>query len=127
MNTVRNHLKSGFYYIAANFAGSVIQFMLVPILSRYMVPTEFGRFAMFQSWLSLLAVFCGFGVESVVLKHYYNKNKSRSNDVSLFIYSGVQLVLIFGAILLVFCAYFLNPIATLYKIPEHWVLLGVIT
>ncbi|HEY2345020.1 MAG TPA: oligosaccharide flippase family protein [Xanthomonadaceae bacterium] len=59
-------------YLAANLVNAVIPFALLPVLTRYMVPAEYGQVAMYQVVLAALSGIVGLSVVSSANIKYYD-------------------------------------------------------
>lgn len=104
-----NLKKNGFIggagiYLFSNVLNAVIPFILLPILTRYLSPAEYGEVAMFQTLLGALGAFVGMTFVGAAGRKYFDKDLDK-NQLAEFIGSCVQLTLIFSAV--VFCILFL--------------------
>lgn len=101
--------KTGFIggagvYFFSNIFNAIIPFILLPILTRYLTPAEYGEVAMFQTLLSALGAFVGVGFVGAAGRKYYDADLSK-NELAEFIGSCVQLVI--ASTVLVFSILFL--------------------
>lgn len=64
--------KSASLYIFAGITNSAIPFMLLPILTRVLPPSEYGKVVMFSSVLVVLSAFVGLSVHGAVSVKYFD-------------------------------------------------------
>lgn len=60
-------------YTVTNAINSGIPFLMLPILTRYLTPRDYGIVAMFQVLIGIVAAFTGLGVQSAVTRQYFEK------------------------------------------------------
>ena len=90
-------VKSLSIFTVANVVNAAIPFLLLPVLTYYLSPADFGIISMFQVLLTILLPFAGYNSESSVIRYYYEKDKF---NYSSFITNALYLVLI-GAVILI--------------------------
>lgn len=61
-------------YIIAGAISSAIPFFLLPILTRYLSPTEYGIVAMFQLMVSIFGIFIGINLHGAIGRQYFEKD-----------------------------------------------------
>ena len=59
-------LKSGFWYTASMFLTRGMVFITMPIFTRLMTKAQYGDFAVFCSWQSILLIFCSLEVHGTL-------------------------------------------------------------
>mgnify|MGYP003111817664 CR=1 FL=1 len=84
-------------YLFANILNAVIPFILLPILTRYLDPMQYGEVAMFQVMLGALSAFVGVAFVGAAGRKYYDFNLNRE-ELAEFIGSCIQLIVIFSLI-----------------------------
>jgi len=111
-------------YLFSNILIGVIPFILLPILTRYLSPSEYGEVAMFQTLLGALGAFVGVTFAGAAVRKYYDDNIS-VEEHSEYIGSCIQLVLIFSTVVFIILFLFqsefsewlnLKPIYILYAV-----------
>lgn len=98
-------LSDAAVYLVSNILNSAIPFALLPVLTRYLSPAEYGEVAMFQTLLIALGAFTGFSVVGAVSRKYYDKDIVDS-ELKNFIASGLQVL--FASSSVVFLVLLLN-------------------
>ncbi|PKP20985.1 MAG: hypothetical protein CVU05_07755, partial [Bacteroidetes bacterium HGW-Bacteroidetes-21] len=116
-------IKSLSIFTLANVINAAIPFLLLPVLTYYLSPADFGIISMFQVLLTILLPFAGYNSESSVIRYYYEKDKY---NYSSFISNALYLILI-GALVLVPVFFFFHEeiIRLLFgaeapKVSEKW-------
>lgn len=105
-----NSLLSGTAtYLFSNILNAAIPFALLPILTRYLNPNEYGEIAMFQTLLAGLAAVTGFSVAGACNRKYYDSDITQ-HEMQAFIASCLQILILSSSIvflvMLVFHPYF---------------------
>lgn len=96
MRTIRTRdplFSNSAFYLAANIARSAVPFAMLPILTRYLNPTEYGQVAMFQLLVSALSAVTGVSVHGAANRRYYDAGVSK-RELALYLGSCLQILLI---------------------------------
>jgi O-antigen/teichoic acid export membrane protein len=109
--------KSAGIYTVASTINSAIPFFLMPVLTRYMSPDDYGIVAMFGVLLGLTLPFTGLNVDSSIQRQYYEKKK-----IELSVYIGNCLLILICSSALIFLIFYLfaEPISKLSSFPKSW-------
>lgn len=59
-------IKAGFWYTISNFFVRAFGFITIPIFTRLLTQEEFGEYANFTTWLSLLGILCTLDLYSTI-------------------------------------------------------------
>ncbi|MBS8230185.1 flippase [Marinobacter salarius] len=113
-------------YLISNILNAVVPFALLPVLTRYLSPEEYGEVAMFQTLFGALTAFIGLSLHGAAGRKFYDGNLTES-DLKEFIGSCFQILLITTLIalgvLFIFSGYFSNWLG----LESNWVLLAALT
>lgn len=112
-------------YLFSNILNGVIPFILLPILTRYLSPSEYGEVAMFQTLLGALGAFVGITFVGAAGRKYYDDDIKQS-ELAEFIGSCIQLVLIFSLIVLSIFFLFQNQLSEWVGIKSEYILWAVL-
>lgn len=112
-------------YLVSNILNAVIPFALLPILTRYLSPEEYGEVAMFQTLLGALAAFIGLSMHGAAGRKFYDGNLGK-DDLAEFIGSCLQILLITSLLSLVVLLTFLGQFSEWLGLDSKWVLLAVL-
>jgi O-antigen/teichoic acid export membrane protein len=108
-------------YTASQLISRALPFLLLPILTRYLTPADYGIVAMFLLVALLVEPFVGLGLSGAITVRYYDR------DVELPRYLGTGIVVVTGAAafaLLVFVV-FGGLLSDITDVPPVWLLLVV--
>ena len=101
---MNRNLKAGFFYTISSFLSSGINIILLPIFSRIMSTSDFGRYNNFTSWYSILLVFGTLNLSSTLIRARFDFDKSELDDY----YGSLVLLGNFASVITFFITYFLN-------------------
>lgn len=78
-------------YLVSNIINSAIPFFLLPVLTKYLNPLEYGQVAMFQVTIGALASIIGLNAAGAANRHFF---ESDANDTSIkeFVSTCVQII-----------------------------------
>src|SRR5262245_37569837 len=60
-------------YLASNVLAAAIPLLLLPILTRYLSPAEYGETAMFQTVVGAAGALVGLGTVGAAVRKYFDK------------------------------------------------------
>lgn len=112
-------------YLVSNILNAIIPFALLPILTRYLTPEEYGEVAMFQTLIGALAAFVGLSVRGTAVRKFYDSNLGE-NELAEFIGACVQILLITSLISLAVFAAFIGQFSNWLGLDKQWVMLAVL-
>ena len=112
-------------YLFSNILNAIIPFILLPILTRYLSPAEYGEVAMFQTLVGALVAFVGITFVGSAGRKYYDHNVSQS-QLAEFIGSCIQLIFIFSLAVMTLFFIFQSKIAQWTGIKAEYVLWAVV-
>lgn len=67
--------KTSFIYAGTNILNRAIPFFLLPILTRYLTPEDYGIVSMFGIVVNILVSFVGINTHGAIARNYYDKTK----------------------------------------------------
>lgn len=91
-------IKHSILYVLSSTFSKAIPFLLLPILTHYLNPTEFGQFSIFQVILAFAIALFGMNIQTNITVNYFRVNK---NKLSLY-FGNILLILLFNSFLLFF-------------------------
>jgi O-antigen/teichoic acid export membrane protein len=97
-------VHSASIYAASNVLKGAVPFLLLPVLTRYLSPEDFGRVAMFTLAVNIILPLVGLNTEAAIARQYFERDRI---DFPGYVTSSLYLVLgctllTGGGILLVF-------------------------
>ncbi len=111
-------IKNASIYTFSNIINSALPFLLLPILTRYMSPSDFGIVAMFSVMVNIVSPFTGFSVHAAIQRQYYEKE---TVDIPTYVANCLLILLCGGIIVSIFLYCFLDSISVLSSIPNNWI------
>lgn len=116
--------KGASVYLVSNIINAVIPFLLLPILTRYLTPAEYGQIAMFNSLLAGIGTFIGLNSVGAVQRKFYD---AEVNETVLKEFNGscFQILAFSSAIAFIFFAIFEKQLSDFLTIPSSWILASV--
>ncbi|MDD5039764.1 MAG: oligosaccharide flippase family protein [Patescibacteria group bacterium] len=115
--------KHSLIYIATNIINAAIPFLILPILTRLLTPSDYGIVSMLQIAESVLIVLVGLNTHNAITVNYYKIDKEQ-----LRIYIGNVLLILITSLMIIFIGiYTFLPILNHYlQIPDKWLLVIVV-
>lgn len=117
-------LSSTAVYLFSNILATAIPFALLPILTRYLTPAEYGQVAIFQTLLAGLGAFVGLSVEGAVGAKYYDTNLTEQEH-KYYIGNCFLVLAVSTALVLVITLVFRHALSNWLAIETQWLLLAV--
>lgn len=112
-------------YLFSNILNAVIPFILLPILTRYLNPAEYGEVAMFQTLLGALGAFVGLVFVGAASRKYYDSDLTEK-DLAEFIGACIQISFISSLITLLVLLIFQGQFSEWLGLKPIYVLLAVV-
>lgn len=117
-------LRSVGLYMVANAINAAVPFLLLPILTRYLSPAEYGLVAMYTVVTALTGALIAFGVHGAVSRLYFEYGEK---EFSEFV-GNCLLILLIGSALAGVVLHFAGDIIERYSaFPEEWLWAVLIT
>ncbi|WP_413516849.1 oligosaccharide flippase family protein [Photobacterium phosphoreum] len=116
--------KGASVYLVSNLLNAVIPFLLLPILTRYLSPVEYGQIAMFQTLLAGIGTFIGLNAVGAANRKFYDGD---IDDTVLRQFNGSCIQILIASSIIVFIGIFLfkNQLSEFLAIPTSWILPAV--
>lgn len=112
-------------YLVSNILNAIIPFILLPILTRYLTPAQYGEVAMFQVLLGVLGAFVGITFVGAAGRKYYDINISKE-ELAEFIGSCIQLITIFSIIVFAVLFIFQNQFSSWLSLKPAYILFAAL-
>ena len=113
-------VKNSIIYLGSSVLNKAIPFLLLPILTNYLSPKEYGVLSIFQLMVSFFTAFIGMNMSMNVSKNFFKYSK---NQMSLLI---GQILMILSVTTLI---YFIIALATsffyqeIFSVPTNWIVI----
>lgn len=116
-------LRQAGIYTIANAINSAIPLLLLPILTRYLTPHEYGLVSMFTVVTIFVSAIAGFGTHGAITREFYHREPK---EFAEFVGTCIVILLVsaFGILLLI--TIFRHELHGMTGIPEHWMAVPVL-
>lgn len=110
--------KNTFIYAGSNVINKAIPFFLLPIMTRYLTPTDYGIVATFNVLLGVMVVFVGLSMHGAINVNYFKLKKEELRE-----YIGNVFIILFTNFILIFIVVFFLKyhLSISTKFPEKWI------
>jgi len=116
--------KSAGIYVGTGIINAVIQFLMMPILTRAMNPSDYGIVAIFGVLLSFSTPFIGVSGNGAIGRQYFNKEDI---DLKVYITNCFLILLISTLIVTSIVLVFAKQISDLAVFPKSWIWCVILT
>ncbi|WP_134015642.1 lipopolysaccharide biosynthesis protein [Modicisalibacter xianhensis] len=117
-------LSGAIVYLFSNILNASIPFLLLPVLTRYLEPAEYGQVAMFQLLISVLGAFVGLNTVGAANRKYFDMDSSQ--DMPQYIGACLQVLFISLLAVFIFLYFFRNLLSEALGITSIWVILAAV-
>lgn len=111
-------------YLGANILNAAIPFLLLPILTRVLSPTEYGIVAMFITVVSIFNAFTGLSVHGAISVRYFQLSRA---ELSEYVTSCIGILVLSTAALVIVIVVTGRWVDQLTGIPVDWLIVAVFT
>ena len=118
-------INNSLIYVVSSIISSIIPFLLLPVLTRYLSPEEYGQIAMFVVFTSALSSIVGLSSHAAANRRYFDVNLEK-HDLNRFYFNCLFVNLTTAIVTLILVFLLGNKLQTLLGISFLWLLLGVI-
>jgi O-antigen/teichoic acid export membrane protein len=110
-------IRSTGVYTVSRLIGSAIPFLMLPVLTRYLAPTDYGILAMFAVLVGLVSPFVGLNINGAIGVKYFDKENI---DLPNYIGNCFLLLTLSTVLVSVFIWLFADPISHISAFPKEW-------
>ena len=123
MNSVKTLLRNASVYTGANILNAGIPFLLLPVLTRVLSPTDYGTIAMFGIVVTIMGAFTGLSVHGAVGVRYFQLDRQRMPS-----YVGACLAILIVSSAVVLCVVAVGRpwLELITHVPGDWLIVAVL-
>ena len=116
-------LKNSIIYISTEVLNKAIPFLLLPILTKYLTPTDYGMIASFTAFISFISIFIGLNVHGAVNVNFFTTTKKE-----LRVYISNAILLLLSTTIVVFMIIFLlqRQLSSQLLLDSEWLYIGIV-
>ena len=111
-------------YLLGRIVNAAIPFLLLPVLTRYLEPSEYGEVAMFQVWVALTGAICGFSVHGAAGRKYFDYDEP-DKHMGEFVFACLILLVGSTTTLFLMVAPLSGWLSEQIGLPRIWILIGI--
>lgn len=104
-------------YTLTSILNSAIPFFLMPVLTRYMSPNDYGIVAMFAVLLAFVSPFTGLSIHGAIVRQYYEKENI---DLPVYITNCLLILICSSGLVFILFYLFAEPISKISSFPKRW-------
>ncbi len=106
-------------YAGAGFVNQAIPFLLLPILTRALSPSDYGILATFMSLMAVFNIVSYMGTVDAIIRAYFDKDQGELN-FGKFIFNSIAINLLVCLLMCLFFLFFGGYISLKLSIPVVW-------
>jgi O-antigen/teichoic acid export membrane protein len=110
---------SGGYFITT-IINQALPFLILPVLTRFLTPVEYGNLALFNFYLAIAQSLTGVSVPAVISKNFFDREKEYIAKV---IGNSILIVALFSLVTMLFVLIFYSVLQTYLELPLIWMLM----
>lgn len=116
-------IKNSILFIFFELLNKAVPFLLLPVLTRYLTPDDYGVIASFTALVSFLAIFIGLSGHGAIDANFFRLEKNR---LGIYIANVLIILLLTTLLSLLFVFLFSDMIESKLAISFEWQILAVI-
>lgn len=109
--------KSAGIYTTSRIVNAAIPFLMMPVLTRYLTPADYGITAMFAVLIGVISPFVGLNLHGAISVRYFDKEEK---DLPRYIGNIFMILLVSTALVSLVLWLFAGPISALATFPRKW-------
>ncbi|MBW3517567.1 oligosaccharide flippase family protein [Flavobacterium sp. NKUCC04_CG] len=119
LSLFRGNLLQGFaVYLGTSVINKAIPFLLLPILTKYLSPEEYGVLAIYQVMVSFVMPFIGMNMQNNITRNFFSQSKE---FIAKLVYNLMVVLTGTFVIVLILISIYLYLGGTRFDIPERWI------
>ena len=122
-----NLFKSAFVYGISSAINGALPFLLLPILTRFLSPEDYGLVTVFTTLISFYNVFIGLNVNGAVFNKFFFLKNNPNHNFSDYISNVVLLLISTTLLVLILTFLFLPQIISFTQLPPSWIFIAAST
>lgn len=116
-------LKNSFIFVLGDILNKAVPFFMLPILTRYLTPEDYGIISVFTVLVSILAVFTGLSIHGAINVNFFKLPKE---ELKKFIGNTIILLNISTLIVFIFVFLFAPFILEKLLLEKEWLFVAVV-
>ena len=113
-------IKSSVIYLSSSILNKAIPFLLLPILTEYLSPDEYGVLSIFQLLISFSTAFVGMNMSANISKNFFKYNKQQTSLMIGNILMILSLTTLIYFVITLGVSFYYQEI---FSVPSNWVVI----
>lgn len=114
--------KNASIYTVSDIINKLVPFILLPVLTRYLSPSDYGIISIFAVFTSILGVFISLETHGAISVKFF---KISREQLKIYIANVLLIVAVTTSIVLLLVIIFHSYITELLELPTEWLIIGV--
>lgn len=120
---MKSLLKANFFkgfavYLGSSVINKAIPFLLLPILTKYLSPEEYGILALYQVMISFIMPFIGMGMQNNITRNFFSQSKE---FIAKIVFNILVVLTITTIVVTTILSIYLIMGGNHFSIPERWI------
>lgn len=111
-------LQTASVYGFSNVINASVPFLLIPFLTRFLSPSDYGIVSMFSTAIGLFSVFVGINADGAVSSKFFKQDE---HDRKMFLFTGVVITIASAAFVMAITFPLRDYLSHILHIPEGWI------
>jgi O-antigen/teichoic acid export membrane protein len=111
-------ISSSGVYVVSNVLSLSVPFLLLPVMTRYLSPEDFGKVAMFTVAVNLVMPLVGFRADSAIGRQYFER---KTIDFANYVTNCFYILLASVTVVGLAAVFFSEQIGSALDLPANWV------
>lgn len=113
-------VKDSAIYLSSSILSKMVPFLLLPIMTKYLTPEEYGKLSIYLIFITLYSAFIGMALHTNISKNFFKVSKE---ELSLFV-GNILYILLFTLSFYSLATYLFSSLVNeIFSIPSEWFLL----
>lgn len=119
--------KSALIYGLSSAINGALPFLLLPILTRFLSPHDYGLVTVFTTLVAFYNVFIGLNINGAVFNKFFFSKDNPSYNFSEYLSNSLILLITSTLVVGLLSAVFLNQISEFTQLPHVWIFIALST
>lgn len=119
----KSFLKNSLIYAGTEVINKAVPFLLLPVMTHYLTPSDYGIVATYGAFIAILAVFIHLSMAGAVQVNFF---KLSNDQLKTYIFNVFIILGITTSIALLFILLFHLPLSEKLDVSSFWLFLGVL-
>lgn len=119
LSTLKGNIFKGFaIYLGSSVINKAIPFLLLPVLTQYLTPEEYGILAIYQVMISFVMPFVGMNMATNITRNFYSESKEYIAKIT---FNLLVVLTVASVIVVLLVSIYLYAGGKHFLIPERWI------